>query len=275
MNLIDTYSEVERLFIGKTFSKDTWRNYANSIESNLAKRIEADSNEYDYERKILPVLNLSISSNKELEQLHQSFLKVTEKLQERVMNIFGKDLDVDIILYLGLCNGAGWATQINGRKKVLLGIEKIIELHWYDENNLAALIYHELGHIWHDTTRNVVTEIVTQSQHAIWRLYREGVAMYCEQLLYNKGRFYHQNINGWLEWCDRNRSILIAEYKQRVTRNENVQEFFGDWCKFMEHSDVGYYLGAEFVGYLAKEYTLNDIANMDLEVLINKFLLEV
>jgi hypothetical protein len=32
MNIIDTYSDVESLFIGKAFDKETWRKYANAID---------------------------------------------------------------------------------------------------------------------------------------------------------------------------------------------------------------------------------------------------
>lgn len=67
-----------------------------------------------------------------LEQVHSSFVEATQRLQKRFIEAFGNDLDVDIILYLGLCNGAGWATSLTGKKTVLLGIEKIIELDWCD-----------------------------------------------------------------------------------------------------------------------------------------------
>ena len=66
---------------------------------------------------------------------------------------FENGVETDIILYLGLCNGAGWATSLDGRDAVLLGIEKIIELNWQDESAMQALIFHEIGHIWHKNLR--------------------------------------------------------------------------------------------------------------------------
>lgn len=44
-------------------------------------------------------------------------------------------MDVDIILYLGLASGAGWATTLGGKRVILLGVEKIIEIDWYDKKN--------------------------------------------------------------------------------------------------------------------------------------------
>ena len=82
-------------------------------------------------------------------KLHNSFCKVTDGLHEKIIESFGKKIDVDIVLYVGLCNAAGWVTTINGKNVILLGIEKIFELNWYDENSMYGLIYHELGHVYH------------------------------------------------------------------------------------------------------------------------------
>lgn len=81
--------------------------------------------------------------------MHQSFLAVVKGLSERLAQKFGNDLDVDLFLYVGLCNGAGWVTTLNGRDVVLLGIEKILELGWVSLGDMQGLIYHELGHIYH------------------------------------------------------------------------------------------------------------------------------
>jgi len=76
---------------------------------------------------------------------------VSNNLEEKIISIFGKSLEVDIILYLGLCNGAGWVTTVNNQTRILLGIEKIIELNWRKPNDMIGLIYHELGHVYQDT----------------------------------------------------------------------------------------------------------------------------
>ena len=73
------------------------------------------------------------------------FVRVTKGLNQRIIDCFAHELEIDIVLYLGLCNAAGWVTNINGRDVILLGIEKILELSWYDEDSMYGLIYHELG----------------------------------------------------------------------------------------------------------------------------------
>lgn len=56
-----------------------------------------------------------------------------------------------------------------------------------------------------------------------------------------------------------------------MERQESIQDFFGDWCSYQGRSDVGYFLGCQFVRHLAKKYTLKEIACMPLELLDEEF----
>ena len=127
----------------------------------------------------------------------------------------------------GLCNGAGWATSLDGRDAVLLGIEKIIELNWQDESAMQALIFHEIGHIWHKTYGNLYPEARSEGEKSLAQLYQEGLAMVCEHILCQDDRYYHQNQNGWLDWCKENEAEIKREYLRRVDKNISTQDFFG------------------------------------------------
>jgi hypothetical protein len=267
MRIIDTYHEIISLFLHRKFSMSLWRTYANSISIYLGEQVENDAQLYNIEKQVIPVINNALNNREKLEETHQSFIYATKQLRDKFIEIFKYDLDVDIILYLGLCNGAGWATDINGKKTVLLGIEKIIELDWCDLQSISSLIYHELGHIWHDSIGRLHLKTDMQSEKSIWQLYREGVAMYFEQMLCNDFSFYHQNKNGWLNWCIKNKEDLFIEYMRRVENNESTQEFFGDWSNYHGYSDVGYYLGCEFIKSLLTNYSLIEIANLNLEAI--------
>ena len=48
---------------------------------------------------------------------NDSFVAVTDKLAENIGRLFENGVETDI-LYLGLCNGAGWATSLDGRDAV-------------------------------------------------------------------------------------------------------------------------------------------------------------
>ena len=199
-----------------------------------------------------------------------SFVNVTENLSDRIFKKFRVDLDVTIIFYLGLGNAAGWATTINNQRVVLLGLEKIVELGWYDEKNMQDLIFHELGHIYHFLFEHREL-LVSKKKKSVLQLYREGVAMVFEQMLCGDENRFHQNIDGWLGWCRKNDKIIKTEYLKRVKNNESVQDFFGDWCSFKGHSDVGYYLGTVFVRSLMNKLSLQEIASMKLSKVYKEF----
>ena len=73
--------------------------------------------------------------------------------------------------------------------------------------------------------------------------------------------FYHQDKDGWLDWCRENEAEIKKEYLRRFDAKESVQDFFGDWCSYNGYSDVGYYLGCRFIEYLMKSNSLKEIAN--------------
>lgn len=271
LRIFDTYSDIFNSYENSIFNKELWDNYVISAFSGLKEKIEQDfSRLADYKDKIYDILN-ALPKNVGLAEIaHQSFIKVTENLFDEIKNKFNVDLDVTIILYLGLGNAAGWATTINNQKVVLIGLEKVVELGWYSESDMQALIYHELGHIYHSLFEHKEL-LMNKRRQAIQQLYREGIAMVFEQTLCNDENRYHQNVNGWLDWCKENDKMIKTEYLERITNKKNIQDFFGDWCSFKEHSDVGYYLGTSFIRFLMQNYSLQEIASMELNTVLKHF----
>ncbi|MBQ7112824.1 MAG: hypothetical protein IJO10_01095 [Clostridia bacterium] len=228
------------------------------------KMVEADVAEYHYETDILPVMNAAADTEKQM-RLHTSFLKVTESLAQKIKDALQVEIDADIVLYMGLCNGAGWATKIEEKPVVMLGMEKIIELDWMDEQSMIGLIYHELGHIWHKQLRISDEKLTTQKEKSLWQLYAEGVAMYAEALLTGRKHFFHQNKGDWLCWCDENRSRMFREYVRLVQAGESTRHFFGDWLNIEGRSDVGYYLGEELVLEALKTMPVEKVLNLSFD----------
>ena len=272
MKIIDTFQDMVDTFSNGPFNMDKWEKYADHISPSLTKKVKADCRDYHFETQILPIITHMLQNIEKAEQAHRSFVKAVEELPQKTADIFGEELEISIIFYLGLCNGAGWATDLNGQSVILMGIEKIVELNWCNERNMAALLYHELGHIWHYAHRTVPTTVETQKQKALWQLYTEGMAMYCEQLLYDDPNFYHQDQGQWLPWCQNNQSRLFQVYAQKMSAGESVQPFYGDWCQWEGHSDVGYFLGALLIRSLAEKYTLKELTNLSLETIEEKVL---
>ena len=269
MKIINTCDKIKSVF-ADGFSIDLWRKYASEISNELPSKCENDAKGYDFEKEVLPVLNLALN-NEKIEFVNKNFKSVIKTLNSNLNKLFDKEPDINIVLYLGLCNGAGWATTLDGKNTVLLGIEKIIELGWGDETNMRALILHEIGHLWHKLNGNLHISEYTKRRKGIAQLYCEGVAMVCEHILCGDNDFYHQDKDGWLDWCYKNENQIKREYLRRLDNKESVQDFFGDWCSYNGHSDVGYFLGCRFVRFLMKANSLKEIANMKYRVLNKAF----
>ncbi|MBP3330219.1 MAG: hypothetical protein J6L89_05230 [Clostridia bacterium] len=260
MKIINTCDKIKTTFVNG-FDIDLWRKYASEISKELPLKCENDAKEYDFEKDVLPVLKNALNEEK-IDFVSRNFQAVVDTLNANLTKLFDKEPDINIILYLGLCNGAGWATTLDGKDTVLLGIEKITELDWGDETNMRALILHEIGHLWHKMYGNLHIPEYTKRRKGIAQLYCEGVAMVCEHILCGDNEFYHQDKDGWLSWCYENENDIKKEYLRRLDEKTSVQDFFGDWCSYNGHSDVGYFLGCRFIEHLMKSHSLKEIAKM-------------
>lgn|SRR5690554_158304 len=98
--------KIKDCFKNNQFELSQWTNYINQVNDNLA---------------IILIKEIKEDQEKGL----YSFLKATIDIDKTINENFNKNLDVEIILYLGLCSGAGFYTKINGKKFVLLGVEKL------------------------------------------------------------------------------------------------------------------------------------------------------
>jgi len=271
LKYIDTIEQVNNCFGRNSFDLEIWREYAARIHPGLPEKCETDAKGYDFERQLLPLLNDSLNQPERLQNLSGLFQNISRVLQARLPLLFDKEIDLDIILYLGLGNGAGWATSLNGKPVILLGAEKILELDWDNENELKALIFHELGHIWHRTYGNMYLPVSIRHEKSLLQLYQEGIAMVCEQILCDNQNHFHQDDGEWLRWCMEQEPMLKKEFSDRMLRDESTQDFFGDWTSFRGHSDTGYFLGCRFIRFLQKDYTLTEIANLPYEILHHAF----
>jgi len=278
IKIIDTYPQINTLFEKESFNLEKWEGYINAIYQNSADIFKKDleeylnSGDYVFEKDFLPILN-AVNNHPQLETLYNSFCKVTDGLNEKIIESFGKEIDVDIVLYVGLCNGAGWVTAINGKNVILLGIEKILELNWYDENSMYGLIYHELGHVYHKQYGMFNQYSDDNKKAFVWQLFVEGIAMYFEQVLVKDFDYFHQDKNGWKAWCDSHFQQILAEFNADLpTMTRFNQRYFGDWVNYGGYGDVGYYLGTRFVQDLCNKFSLEQLVKMTIDDVYNAYL---
>lgn len=270
MNIIDATKDIRTAFTESRFDIEKWKSY---MEAALpqAKGIclldmldSISAAGLSWEEDYLPVLNLVIHNFDKCKEITQSFYRVTKNLDGTIIAKFGKSLDTDIILYLGLCNGAGWVTTINGKTTVLLGIEKILELDWCGTDAMNGLILHELGHVYQAQYGILHRELGSMRDQFLWQLLTEGIAMVFEQEIVGDPEYYHQDTAGWKNWCSQNiRMIRDSFFHDLDTMTRDSQRYFGDWADFCGYGDVGYYLGARFVRFLLTYDSFDSLISYD------------
>lgn len=269
--IIDTGSEIYRSYENDVFSLQKWGDYMERALPYVKDICFSDmqkslSPEYSWEGYYLPVLNAVIQKPEEVDKTVKTFRTVTDGLGKKMIKRFGKTGDIDIILYLGLCNGAGWVTEIHGKTCILLGIEKILELDWNNIEDMTGLILHELGHAYQAEFGVLHRRYQALSDQFLWQLFTEGIAMVFEQEILNDNDYYHQNKDGWKDWCDQNIRRITADFTlDYQTMTETNQRYFGDWARYEGHPDTGYYLGARFVRSILAKAEFDSIIRYEIE----------
>lgn len=282
--IIDAGSEIYCSYEDDEFSLPKWEEYIgrtipyvkDACLSDMRKNISPG---YSWEAYYLPVLNAVIRKPEEVDKTKEAFRIVTDGLEDKIIRKFGKTLDIDIILYLGLCNGAGWVTEIRGKTCILLGIEKILELGWNNVDDMSGLILHETGHAYQERYGVLYRRYRETSGQFLWQLFTEGIAMVFEQEILGDCEYYHQDKEGWKAWCDQNISRIAKDFEADYQKMSKVnQRYFGDWVRYEGHPDVGYYLGARFVRYILDKELFDDIIRYEIEEvkrLFHEFILSV
>ena len=277
MRIIDTSGKITEAFDKNVFSLDKWKAYMDQCIPAAKDLCLKDMQEcvdagFTWEKDFVPVLNAVSSEEVKRRKAIDTFCSLTEKLDERILKIFRRTVEADIILYLGLCNGAGWVCELAGRTTVLLGIEKIIELGWLDERSMMGLLFHELGHVYQAQYGRFKFNTDSMKDHFLWKLFTEGVAMAFEQELIGDIGFYQQDVNGWKDWCEGNYANILASFvKDLQTMTPEDQRYFGDWVTFEGHGDTAYFLGTKFVRYLQKSDEFDRIIAYDIDTVKDKF----
>ena len=277
MKIINTSNDFLSVFTAGQFDPDKWKPYIDKWFPGVKELCLGDMQDcidagYSWNADFLPVLDAVLTKAEKREEAIRSFLAVSDHLDEKITEVFGKSVDADIVLYIGLCNGAGWVTKIREKTAVLLGIEKIIELDWCDKDNMTGLIVHELGHVYHAQYGSLYHKDKSMPEKFLWQLFTEGTAMVFEQETVGDAEYFHQDKNGWKEWCDQHfESIRHSFCRDMTMMTQESQRYFGDWVRFEGHSDVGYYLGTRFVRYLLERDRFDNIINYTFERVQTEF----
>ena len=272
MKITDTISRIPALYENGAFSLARWDEYARSIHPDLPALCHDDVDEclatgqYSWEKDYLPVLGAVMTDSEKRAAAHASFLAAVSGLEEKIAAAFGRVPDIEIIFYAGLCNGAGWVTPLGGRTVILLGLEKIMELNWHDEDTMLGLIYHELGHVFQAQFGVLERDLPEGRQSFLWQLFTEGVAMVFEQEVAGQPEVFHQYDGEWKDWCGGHFTQIVRDFTADLPgMTQASQRWFGDWVQYEGRGDVGYYLGCRFVRFILEKYAFAEILSFDID----------
>lgn len=253
IRIADLTNETDALFCDGVFSLNSWKEWANRTVPAVGRLCMTDLDEslakgLDWERDYMPVLNGLIRNGDAVGRARASFRTVCVGLEESVRKRFGRVPDADILLYPGLCNGAGWVTEAEGVTLILLGIEKIVELNWCGKDDMNGLTVHELGHVYQKQFGVLERDAERPAEAFLWQLFTEGVAMVFEQEVVGDPGYYHQDRDGWKAWCEAHLRQIAFDFAEELpTMTADGQRYFGDWVRYRSRPDTGYYLGSVFV----------------------------
>ena len=270
MHVIDTSPEMERFCARGSFDREAWARYMDAAlpggralcEADLEESLEKD---LDWARDFLPVLDAACRDAAGRARVRELFRRVTEGLEARIVKCFGRAPEADVVLYLGLCSGAGWVTELNGKCAVLLGIEKILELSWDNADDMTGLVYHELGHVYQAQFGVLHRDAEQAGDDFLWQLFTEGIAMVFEQEVAGSPEYFHQDKNGWKAWLDAHLQSLAADFRKDLeTMTPSSQRYFGDWVNYEGQLDAGYYLGARLVRHMLAAAPFDELICFDI-----------
>ncbi|MBP5661369.1 MAG: hypothetical protein J6X08_08595, partial [Lachnospiraceae bacterium] len=115
LKVTDTTAEMTDSFAGGVFDLERWKGYIDKAVPGARDLCVGDMKEcfeagFTWEKDFLPVLNKVCEDSESREKTVREFHEITDGLDERIAAVFGRTVDVELILYLGLCNCAVWVT---------------------------------------------------------------------------------------------------------------------------------------------------------------------
>ncbi len=197
-----------------------------------------------------------------MEEARTRLARLWSEVTARARQTIGLEQDLLAIVHVGIGCGAGWATMYRGRPAVLFGLENIAELGWRTVERLEGLIAHELGHLAHAAWRGEPLEPVEEDPLGL--LYAEGLAQRLEGVIVGRESWHLAPDEGWLPWCRTHLQEIARAYRDRATRDETVNLFFGSWLSFQGIPFTGHFLGHTVIDALDQDRTLVELARLPL-----------
>ena len=85
MRIINTFDTISSCFIDDQFDLEAWRKYTKTFSCELSEKCEQDSEQYDFKKEVVPVVNDVFRKKGAACQANASFLAVTKQLSRNTL----------------------------------------------------------------------------------------------------------------------------------------------------------------------------------------------
>jgi hypothetical protein len=197
-----------------------------------------------------------------IRRLHRRLREGLPTAWSRSKKVLRIDFPVQVVIYVGIGVGAGWATRYAGRPACLFGLENAAEMVSGRDPGTSGAVSHEIAHLAHaEWRRRRGRDGLGEARGPYWQLYVEGFATECERRIDPPEEFHLRTGKAdWLPWCERHRGWLAARFLRQVRNRRPVREYFGSWYKVQGQIESGYYLGQQVVHEWLRASSLQEVA---------------
>ena len=192
---------------------------------------------------------------------YKRFSVVKNRVIEKIESHYDKYPEIYLVPCIGLFTHGGWTERIDDKQYILLAMERITE-----DMNMDIFLTHEIAHCLSEENWNTVLD----------GFYREGYATYVslvlspghndETYLYMDEELYMSCLN----WIDKNRGRIYEESSKKLEVLNEYHKFYFTTGYNKEYPNIGYVIGCEYLKYLNKKYTLNELRTFGKKVYENE-----
>ncbi|UCH63705.1 MAG: hypothetical protein JSU77_04460 [Fidelibacterota bacterium] len=193
---------------------------------------------------------------------YERYSEAKEKAIESMNRAYGSNIpEVLIVPCIGLYANAGWAQDVDDKHYVCLALERLPE-----NRNIEILLAHEIGHAISEIDWSTVLD----------GFYNEGHATYVSSVLvpgYSDEEYLHMSremYNSCLDWIDANRDKIAADAGEKLEVMNEYHKFYLTTRYNVNHENIGYLIGYEYLKYLNKKYSLRELLAFDLNAAANR-----
>lgn len=187
----------------------------------------------------------------------ERFSVINNQVVEKFTSTYGNDIpDLVLVPCIGLFAPGGWADKIDGTYHIFVALERLKENFALD-----ILLTHEIAHGISEDKWEIVLD----------GIFREGYATYVssvfcpghneEVYLYMKKEFYRKCIT----WIDKNRDRIYEDSGKPIEVMNKYHKFYFTTSYNSDYPNIGYVIGYEYLKYLNKKYTLDELCTFGIK----------